>query len=131
MAPLPPTPVMVTQVVTLVPFGSTPAVTRTPSVTPQPDAQLEALLALPTIQLTVVNAEEFVNLRSGPGSLYEIVSRVETGKTLDCIAISEHGEWLLLRRPDDPNQVAWIYAKYTNYDPALHKLLNINDLKRP
>ena len=63
-----------------------------------------------------------VNLRSGPGATYAVIARAATGTRFTAVARSEHGEWLLLASPDLPGGQAWIYAAYTDYDPADHPL---------
>jgi len=69
-----------------------------------------------------LKGDGFVNLRSGPGAIYPIVGRVQSGTSLVVLARSEHGEWLLLEYPDTPGGQAWVYAAYTDYQPSLHPL---------
>jgi hypothetical protein len=69
-----------------------------------------------------LKGDGFVNLRSGPGSLYPIVGRAANGTTFVVLARSEHGEWLLLAFPDTPDGKAWVYAAYTDYNPSLHPM---------
>jgi hypothetical protein len=69
-----------------------------------------------------LKGDEFVNLRSGPGAVYPVVGRAANGAILTAVARSEHGEWLLLVSSDLPDGQAWVYAAYTDYDPAVHPL---------
>jgi hypothetical protein len=57
-----------------------------------------------------IKSEAFVNLRSGPGTLYPVIAQHSTYQTMEAIGISSSGEWILLAYPDSDTQQAWVYS---------------------
>jgi hypothetical protein len=82
------------------------------------------------LQVTL-NGDGFVNLRTGPASLYPVVGRAANGSRMAAVARSEHSEWLLLASPDLPGGQAWVYAAYTDYNPDQHPLPIATPMGRP
>ena len=100
-----------TQVVTL--SNDTPVPT-TP--TPSPE------VIVPDGPKVILKGDEFVNLRSGPGTRFPIILRADNGSSFVVLASSPKGEWLLLSTPDIPGGQAWVYIEYTDYDLTEHAL---------
>ena len=84
-----------------------------------------SLVSLPTLAMNkitnsksdftgvVVNflgSDEYVNLRSGPGTLYPIMATHPTSQPVEALAINSTGEWVMLAYPDSETQKAWVYS---------------------
>jgi hypothetical protein len=54
--------------------------------------------------------DEYVNLRSGPGTLYSVIATHPTDQPVEALAISSTGEWVMLANPDSETQKAWVYT---------------------
>lgn len=86
--------------------------------------------ATPTLAVTLpagavlltVSGDGFVNVRGGPGALFDIVGRVASGTQLPAIAQSPGGEWILITSPDFVGGQGWVYIHLTDFDPAQHPL---------
>ena len=101
-----------TRVVTLVKNTPTPVpVTPTAKITAPAGAVL-----------LTVSGDGFVNARSGPGALYDIVGRVASGAQMPAIAQSPEGEWILITSPEFEGGQGWVYIHLTDFDPAQHPL---------
>ena len=112
LAPFPTSVSTATSVPTLVVTLSrnTPVpVTRTPT----PNVTLPAGAVLVT-----VSGDGFVNARSGPGALYEIVGRFASGSQMAAIAQSPAGDWILLSSAELEGGQGWVFIHLTDLDPA-------------
>ncbi len=91
----------------------------------KPTEAKSSLVSLPTLAMNeitnsksdftgvVVNflgSDEYVNLRSGPGTLYPIIATHPTSQPVEALAINSTGEWVMLAYPDSETQKAWVYS---------------------
>jgi SH3-like domain-containing protein len=74
-------------------------------------------IAIPTVTGTpegVTNTvpldQEYVNVRNGPGTLYDLVGRLVAGQKAAVLGRSEGGDWLLIQYFGGPDNQGWIYA---------------------
>jgi hypothetical protein len=67
-------------------------------------------LPSPTVMVEFIKSEEFVNLRSGPGTLYPVIAQHPSNQPMEAIGISSSGEWVLLAYPAGETQQAWVYS---------------------
>lgn len=88
----------------------TATATDTPSPEPTETPTLEATETPTSVPTPATPAAEIVasilNLRSGPGTVYDRVGQVAEGKELDIVAKAPEGDWLLVCCVDD--QQVWI-----------------------
>lgn len=84
------------------PTGSIPTVTGTPSG---------------PMAVVVPGNEPQVNLRSGPGALYDRVGVLLIGQKAPAKGRSPLGEWILVEYPGVPGGTAWVYALYVQIEP--------------
>lgn len=108
-------------------FAETSAPTRVVTLvknTPSPAPATPTLaVTLPSgAVLLTVSGDGFVNARSGPGALFDIVGRVASGAQLPAIAQSPGGEWILITSPEFESGQGWVYIHLTDFDPAQHPL---------
>ncbi|OQY35779.1 MAG: hypothetical protein B6243_04460 [Anaerolineaceae bacterium 4572_5.2] len=70
--------------------------------------------------LTGVVSGGQINLRSGPGTQYELVGEIDLGKTVELVGRSKDNNWWQIKYPAAEDNTAWIYTQYvlTNFDPA-------------
>lgn len=81
--------------------------------------------SLPTVTSTfggpmavvVPGNESQINLRAGPGQLYERVGVLTIGQRVPALGTSPMGEWIQVVYPGAPGNVAWVYAYYVRIDP--------------
>lgn len=85
------------------PTGSIPTVTGTPSG---------------PMAVVVPGNEPQVNLRSGPGALYDRVGVMLIGQKAPAKGRSPQGEWILVEYPGVPSGTAWVYALYVEIQPS-------------
>ena len=80
------------------PTGSIPTVTGTP---------VGPLVVVP----------EQVNVRTGPGTEYELVGVLIAGQTAPAIGRTAGGDWIQIAYRGVPNDIAWIYSPFVVLDP--------------
>ncbi len=70
--------------------------------------------------LTGVVSGDQINLRSGPGTQYELLGEIDLGKTVELVGRSKDNNWWQIKYPAAEDNTAWIYTQYvlTNFDPA-------------
>ncbi len=85
------------------PTGSIPTMTGTPSG---------------PMAVVVPGNEPQVNLRSGPGALYDRVGVLLIGQKAPAKGRSPLGEWILVEYPGVPGGTAWVYALYVKIEPS-------------
>lgn len=86
------------------PTGSIPTVTGTP----------KGLVATVKIGLT----EDYVNVRSGPSSLYSAIGVILLGAEVPVLGRSVGGDWLVVEYPGVQNGIGWVWANYMNVTPG-------------
>jgi hypothetical protein len=67
--------------------------------------------------VVVPGNEPQINLRSGPGSLYDKVGVLLVGQSVPAKGRSPKGEWILVDYPGVPGGTAWVYALYVEIKP--------------
>ena len=91
--------------------------TTTPAATPgTPASPAPAPTALPgsgDTGLAASVAPGGVNLRSGPGTAYPMISPLPGGTLLSVLGQNNAGDWLYIRLADD--QAGWAYRTYTDF----------------
>jgi hypothetical protein len=80
------------------PTGSIPTVTGTPTG------------AIATVRTDM--GEPFLNVRSGPGALYEKIGVLLPGQSVPARGQSPKGEYILVEYPGVPGGVGWVSANY-------------------
>jgi hypothetical protein len=76
------------------------------SASPLPQAQ--AITSTPVGPSILVPDQ--VNVRLGPGTDYDQVGVLNTGQEAPAIGRSPGGDWIMIRYPGVPGDVAWVYA---------------------
>ncbi len=82
-----------------------PAFTATPSVTPLPTQT-----ATPNFPMVTVSSE--TNCRSGPGQAYDRLGVLNPGETTEVVGRTTVANYWLVRNPDNPAQVCWLWGEY-------------------
>ena len=59
-----------------------------------------------------VTASVLVNIRSGPGTTYEIIGRLQPSQSAKAVYISSDGGWWGISLPGAPNGVAWVASGF-------------------
>ena len=59
-----------------------------------------------------------VNIRSGPGTTYEILGRLEANQTAIIVGITYDGEWWGIKVPSAENGIGWVSAIYVRAQNA-------------
>ncbi len=80
------------------PTGSIPTVTGTPKG--------------PTATVRSDMGEPFLNVRSGPGALYEKIGVLLPGQSVPIVGVSPKGEYYLIEYPGVPDGTGWVSAQY-------------------
>ncbi len=93
---------------------------------------LESNAQLPTVAIATVTGtpsgpmavvvpgnEPQINLRSGPGSLYDRVGVLLVGQSVPAKGRTPKGEWILVDYPGVPGGTAWVYALYVKIVPEM------------
>ena len=78
--------------------------------------QVQAYQDPPTqtgIFITVTYTEP-MNVRSGPGTSYDILGQISPGDILPALGISPGREWIQVAYPLGPGGVGWVYASYVS-----------------
>jgi hypothetical protein len=91
-----------------------------------PSGQMQLpTVAIPTVTGTpsgpmavvIPGNEPQINLRSGPGSLYDKVGVLLVGQSVPAKGRSPKGEWTLVEYPGVPGGTAWVYSLYIEVKP--------------
>jgi len=73
---------------------------------------VEAAITAPAPGEPSVTASVVVNIRSGPGTTYEIIGQMQQGQSAKALYISSDGEWWGIEMVGAPNGVAWVTAGF-------------------
>ena len=92
------------------PTGSVPTVTGTP----------RGVIA--TVNL---NQEDSINVRSGPGTLYDEVGILLPGQQASVKGRTSGGDWLLIDYPGAPDGHGWIYSPLVDLTPGEVSIVEI------
>jgi len=79
--------------------------------------QQQPTIAIPTVTgtpegvtVTVPLDQDYVNVRSGPGVLYDIVGRLVASQKVAVLGRTSGGDWLLIEYFGGPDNQGWIYS---------------------
>lgn len=100
------------------------ALTITPAALAGPLFQ-QPTVAIPTVTGTpagpmasvMAGREDFVNIRSGPGSDYPIIGKLVIGQKVPALGRTPGGSYIQIAYPGAPDGVAWIFAPYVELTP--------------
>lgn len=75
-------------------------------------------IAIPTVTGTPrgviayvpLSGDELINVRSGPGTLYDIVGVLLAGQEVPALGVSAGGDWVLVEYPGIPEGSGWVYS---------------------
>jgi len=73
---------------------------------------VEAAITAPAPGEPSVTASVVVNIRSGPGTTYEIIGQMQQGQSAKALYISSDGEWWGIEMVGAPNGIAWVTAGF-------------------
>ena len=59
-----------------------------------------------------------VNIRSGPGTTFEVLGRMEANQTASIVGITNDGEWWGIKVPSAENGIGWVSAIYVRAQNA-------------
>lgn len=77
----------------------------------QPTVSIATVTGTPTGTIIRVNLDQLeINVRSGPGTEYDIVGVVVAGEELPAYGKSAAGLWIQVYYPGVPAGVAWVYS---------------------
>ena len=77
----------------------------------QPTVAIPTVTGTPEgVTITVPLDQEYVNVRNGPGTLYDLVGRLVAGQKAAVLGRSEGGDWLLIQYFGGRDNQGWIYA---------------------
>ena len=83
-------------------------------------------IAIPTVTGTpkgvtatvLLNQEESINVRSGPGVFFDKVGVLLPGQQAAVKGRSAGGDWVMIDYPGGPNNLGWIYAPVVQISPG-------------
>lgn len=90
---------------------------------------LPSITPAPKVMVDFIKSEEFVNLRSGPGTLYPVIAQHPTNQPMGAIGISSSAEWVLLAYPGSETQQAWVYSPLVSLDGIDLPVLDTQTMK--
>jgi len=78
-------------------------------------------VSIPTVTGTplgpMIVVPDQVNVRSGPGTEYELIGVLIAGQQAPAIGRSVGGDWIQILYPGVPGNVAWVYSPFVVLDP--------------
>lgn len=83
-------------------------------------------IAIPTVTGTPkgvtasvsLNQDESINVRSGPGSLFDKVGVILPGQEVPVMGRSAGGDWVMIEYPGAPNNIGWVYSPLVILSPG-------------
>jgi hypothetical protein len=86
----------------------------------QPTVMLPTVTGTPAGVMVVVNLDQPdpVNVRSGPGVLYDQVGVLLPGQKAPALGRSAGGEWILIQYPGVSGSKGWVYAPVVSLTPG-------------
>ena len=91
--------------------SSTPLPSPTSSITPSPSATpIPTGTSVPVFPTLTVSAE--TNCRSGPSQSYDLLGTLHPGETTEVIGRTTVENYWLVRNPDSPTQICWLWGQY-------------------
>lgn len=78
-------------------------------------------VSIPTVTGTplgpMIVVPDQVNVRSGPGTEYELIGVLIAGQQAPALGRSFGGDWIQILYPGVPGNVAWVYSPFVVLDP--------------
>jgi hypothetical protein len=93
--------------------ASTPAPSDTPSLaftTTSSATFTPTMTVTPNVPMVTVSSE--TNCRSGPGQVYDKLGVLNPGETTEVVGRTTVENYWLVRNPDNPVQVCWLWGQY-------------------
>jgi len=86
----------------------------------QPTISLPTVTGTPKgITATVsLNQDESINVRSGPGALFDKVGVILPGQEVPVLGRSAGGDWVMIDYPGAPNNIGWVYSPLVFLSPG-------------
>ncbi len=82
----------------------------------QPTGSIPTVTGTPTGAIVRVTYPEQINVRGGPSTyFYPIVGVLLPGQEVEVVGRSPGGEWLQIRYPGVPGNVAWVHAPLVTF----------------
>ena len=89
-------------------------------------AAQQPTISIPTVTGTpegvtatvLLDQEDPVNIRSGPGVLFDKIGSLQHGQTVSVSGRSAGGDWLMIDYPGDPGNFGWVYSPLVNRSPG-------------
>jgi len=78
----------------------------------------QLVVPTPSLGEAILTAVARVNIRSGPGTSYEILGRLEASQTALILGITDDGEWWGIKVPSAENGIGWVSAIYVRAQNA-------------
>ena len=78
----------------------------------------QLVVPTPSLGEATLAAVARVNIRSGPGTTYEILGRMEANQTALIVGITYDGEWWGIKVPSADNGIGWVSAIYVRAQNA-------------
>ncbi|MBC8262995.1 MAG: DUF853 family protein [Anaerolineales bacterium] len=95
----------------------TPTTTRTHTPTSTPSPSSDSMITGASLGVVTATA----NLRSGPGTVYEIIDQADEGQELEIHGRTSDGQWLQVRQAGDLALV-WIFGEFVELDTLVEDL---------
>ena len=86
----------------------------------QPTIALPTVTGTPAGVMVVVNLDQpdQINVRSGPGVLYNQIGVLLPGQKAPALGKSAGGDWILIQYPGVPGSQGWVYAPVVSLTPG-------------
>jgi len=99
---------------------STLSVVNASVLNQQPTISIPTVTGTPKgITATVsLNQEESINVRSGPGALFDKVGVILPGQEVPVLGRSAGGDWIMIEYPGAPNNIGWVYSPLVIVSPG-------------
>jgi uncharacterized protein YraI len=91
------------------------ATARASGLSQPPTVSIPTVTGTPLGPMIVVPDQ--VNVRSGPGTEYELVGVLIAGQRAPAVGRSFGGDWIQIEYPGVPGNVAWVYSPFVVLDP--------------
>jgi Tol biopolymer transport system component/uncharacterized protein YraI len=91
------------------------------TTTPAGAAQ-SAAAAAPRREATVASGAQRLNVRSGPGTAYPVVSSVASGASLTASGRTAGADWIQVEGPALPGRAGWVSARYLDLEGSAQDL---------
>lgn len=110
--------------------STTEATVKNVSNPAQPTPEAQATAAQDTGKAIAVTQPGTMNVRSGPGTNYNIVTSLSAGTSLEILALNSAGDWYQVRVPG-LNDPAWVFASLTTATGPVASLPHLGADKLP